>query len=77
MKISLVVPNRNNLKYFKWSYESIRKNQGIHDVYICTAADACTDGTVEYYEEISKIDNKFSYIVNTGPKRLGHTILYD
>jgi hypothetical protein len=47
MKISLVVPNRDNLKYFKWSYDSIRKNQGNHEIYICSAADACKDGTVE------------------------------
>lgn len=77
MKISLVVPNRDNLKYFKWSYDSIRKNQGNHEVYICSAADACKDGTVEYYKELAKKDDKFKYITNDGPKRLGHTILYD
>lgn len=77
MKISLVVPNRDNLKYFKWSYDSIRKNQGNHEVYICSAADACKDGTVEYYEELSRNDDKFKYIINEGPVRLGHTILYD
>jgi glycosyltransferase involved in cell wall biosynthesis len=77
MKISLVVPNRDNLKYFKWSYESIRKNQGEHEIYICSASDACTDGTLEYYESLKKLDDKFSYIVNEGPNRLGHTILYD
>ena len=27
-KISLIQPSRNNLKYLKWSYDSIRKNQG-------------------------------------------------
>jgi hypothetical protein len=77
MKISLVVPNRDNLKYFKWSYDSIRKNQGNHEIYICSAADACKDGTVEYYEELARNDDKFKYIVNEGPVRLGHTILYD
>lgn len=77
MKISLVVPNRDNLKYFKWSYDSIRKNQGNHEIYICSAADACKDGTVEYYEELARNDDKFKYIVNEGPIRLGHTILYD
>jgi hypothetical protein len=77
MKISLVVPNRDNLKYFKWSYDSIRKNQGNHEIYICSAADACKDGTVEHYEELARNDDKFKYIVNEGPDRLGHTILYD
>jgi hypothetical protein len=28
MKISFIVPGRNNLKYFKWSYDSIMKNKG-------------------------------------------------
>ena len=77
MKISFVVPNRNNLKYFKWSYDSIRKNQGNHEVYICSASDFCNDGTNEFYESLSKTDDKFSYILNNGPTRLGHTILYD
>lgn len=78
MDISLVMPNRNNLKYFKWAYESIRKNTAdYHTVWICSAADACTDGTVEYYEELAKIDPLFKYIVNEGPERVGHTILYD
>ena len=77
MQISLVVPNRNNLKYFKWSYDSIRKNQGNHEVWICSAVDACNDGTLEWYEELAKNDPYFKYIVNNGPERLGHTILYN
>ena len=44
MKISLIIPSRNNLKYLKWSYDSIRKNQGNHEVEICVADDASTDG---------------------------------
>lgn len=77
MEISLIVPNRNNLKYFKWMYNSVRKNQGLHDVWILSADDACTDGTGEYYKELSEKDPFFKYITNPGPKRLGHTILYD
>lgn len=77
MEISLIVPNRNNLKYFKWSYDSIRKNQGNHEVWICSAVDSCTDGTLEWYEELAKNDPYFKYIVNNGPERLGHTILYN
>lgn len=77
MEISLVVPNRNNLKYFKWMYDSVRKNQGNHEVWICSAVDACTDGTLEHYQELEKKDPFFKYIVNEGPERVGHTILYD
>jgi len=74
--ISLVIPSRENLQYFKWCYESIRKNGG-SDVWICAADDASTDGTKEYFAELSKIDKHFKYIVNDSGKRRGHTILYD
>ena len=77
MKISLIQPSRNNLKYLKWSYDSIRKNQGDHEVQICVADDASSDGTFEWCKEIAKEDKLFKFIRNEGPERLGHTILYD
>jgi glycosyltransferase involved in cell wall biosynthesis len=77
MKISLIQPGRNNLKYLKWSYESIRKNQGNHEVEICVADDASTDGTWEWCQEMMDKDPLFKAIRNEGPTRLGHTILYD
>ena len=33
--ISFIQPSRNNLKYLKWSYDSIRKNGG--EPTICVA----------------------------------------
>ena len=77
MKISLIQPGRNNLKYLKWSYDSIRKNQGDHDVQICVADDASTDGTWDWCLEMMDKDPNFNAIKNDGPGRLGHTILYD
>ena len=77
MKISLIQPGRNNLKYLKWSYDSIRKNQGSHEVQICVADDASTDGTWEWCQEMMEYDHNFAAIKNDGPERLGHTILYD
>ena len=77
MKISLIQPARNNLKYLKWSYNSIRKNQGNHEVQICVADDASTDGTWEWCLEMMDKDPLFKAIKNEGPNRLGHTILYD
>mgnify|MGYP003116787715 CR=1 FL=1 len=77
MKISLIQPSRNNLKYLKWSYDSIRKNQGNHDVQICVASDASTDGTWEWCLEMMKKDENFDAICNFSKERLGHTILYD
>ena len=78
MKISLIQPSRNNLKYLKWSYNSIRKNQGNHEVEICVADDfSDKDGTWEWCQERMEKDPHFKAIRNEGPTRLGHTILYD
>ena len=78
MKISIIQPSRNNLKYLKWSYDSIRKNQGDHEVEICVADDfSDKDGTWEWCQEKMNYDPHFKAIRNEGPNRLGHTILYD
>tara|TARA_R110002012_G_scaffold248776_1_gene425138 strand:- start:1906 stop:3105 length:1200 start_codon:yes stop_codon:yes gene_type:complete len=77
MKISLIQPGRNNLKYLKWSYDSIRKNQGNHTVEICVADDFSNDGTWDWCQEMMDKDSNFKAIKNEGPTRLGHTILYD
>jgi len=77
MKISLIQPSRNNLKYLKWSYNSIRKHQGNHEVQICVADDASSDGTWDWCQEMMDKDSLFKAIRNEGPTRLGHTILYD
>ena len=77
MKISLIQPGRNNLKYLKWSYDSIRKNQDKHEVEICVADDFSNDGTWDWCLEMMDKDPLFKAIRNEGPTRLGHTILYD
>ena len=77
MKISLIQPGRNNLKYLKWSYDSIRKNQGNHEVEICVADDFSKDGTWDWCLKMMDKDPLFKAIKNEGPTRLGHTILYD
>lgn len=78
MKISIIQPSRNNLKYLKWSYDAIRKNQGSHEVEICVADDfSDKDGTWEWCQEMMQKDSNFKAIRNEGPTRLGHTILYD
>jgi len=74
--ISFIQPSRNNLKYLKWSYNSIRKNLGyIHE--ICWADDFSNDGTWEWMQEIAEKDKNVKIHRNEGPTRLGHTILYD
>ena len=74
--ISFIQPSRNNLKYLKWSYNSIRKNLGYRHE-ICMADDFSNDGTWEWMQEIAEKDGNIKIHRNEGPKRLGHTILYD
>ena len=74
--ISFIQPSRNNLKYLKWSYNSIRKNLGYRHE-ICMADDFSNDGTWEWMQEIAKKDGNVKIHRNEGPTRLGHTILYD
>jgi glycosyltransferase involved in cell wall biosynthesis len=74
--ISFIQPSRNNLKYLKWSYKSIRENlDPMHE--ICWADDFSDDGTWEWMQEIAKKDKNVKIHRNEGPNRLGHTILYD
>jgi hypothetical protein len=77
MEISLVCSTRNNLKYLKWSYESVRKNQGNHKVWLCVGIDHCTDGTQGWLEEIKQTDPLVKTIENKTGERLGHTVMYD
>ena len=74
--ISFIQPSRNNLKYLKWSYNSIRKNLGYRHE-ICWADDFSDDGTWEWMQEIAEKDKNVKIHRNEGPTRLGHTILYD
>ena len=74
--ISFIQPSRNNLKYLKWSYNSIRKNLGYYHE-ICWADDFSDDGTWEWMKETAKKDPNIKIHRNEGPNRLGHTILYD
>ena len=74
--ISLIQPSRNNLKYLKWSYKSVRTHlDPMHE--ICWADDCSDDGTWEWMNEIAKKDKNVTIHRNNGPNRLGHTILYD
>ena len=74
--ISFIQPSRSNLKYLKWSYNSIRKNLGYRHE-ICWADDFSDDGTWEWMKEIADKDKNVKIHRNDGPTRLGHTILYD
>ena len=66
--ISFIQPSRSNLKYLKWSYDSIRKNLGYRHE-ICMADDASTDGTWEWMKEIAEKDQNVKIHRNAGPDR--------
>jgi len=74
--ISFIQPSRNNLRYLKWSYNSIRKNLGYRHE-ICWADDYSDDGTWMWMNKIADEDKNVKIHRNYGPGRLGHTILYD
>ena len=76
MEISFIQPGRNNLKYLKWSYDSIRKNQGNYIVEICVADDASTDGTydlVTSYIKSNGYDNKCTVIRKDNNTKQAHS----
>jgi len=74
--ISFILPSRNNLKYLRQAYDSIRSNS-LHPHEICIADDFSDDGTMEWVLVQMKRDKNIQFHRNHGPTRLGHTILYD
>lgn len=77
MKISIIIPTRNNLKFLKKCYESFNYEVENHLIEICIADDASTDGTVEWLKEMGANAPNFKYILNETSERLGLVILYD
>lgn len=74
MKISFIIPSRNNLKYLQQAVQSITDCYGEeHDIVLLD--DASTDGTWEWIESLQ--GDHFIKYRNAGPERVGHTILYD
>lgn len=74
MNVTLVIPSRNNLKYVKFAYESIRNHLG-SEVEVVLLDDASTDGTWDWMKSVE--NSKTKIYRNKGPERVGHTVLYD
>lgn len=74
MNITLVIPSRNNLKYVKYAFDSIRLHNDTA-VEIVLLDDASTDGTWEWMKSVESKNTKIYR--NDGPERVGHTVLYD
>lgn len=74
MRISFIIPSRNNLKYLKQAVESVLEHYGDeHDLVLLD--DASTDGTWDYLQSIKS--DTITIYRNEGPDRVGHTVLYD
>lgn len=76
MNVTLVIPSRNNLKYVKFAYESIRNHIG-KEVEIIVMDDASTDRTWEFMQMLPTFDKNVQIYRNLGADRVGHTVLYD
>lgn len=75
MNVSIIIPCRNNIKYFLQAYNSIRKYYP--KVEIVALDDASIDDTWKILNKLLKQDDSLILYRNNGPNRIGHTILYD
>lgn len=74
MRISFVIPSRNNLKYLQQAVKSVVDCYGTeHDIVLLD--DASEDGTWEWIKSLE--GEHFVKYRNEGPERQGHTVLYD
>jgi len=74
MRISFIIPSRNNKIYLQQAVNSILECYGTeHDLVLLD--DASDDGTWEWIQSLE--GNHFVKYRNEGPERVGHTILYD
>lgn len=73
MKITFVIPSRNNLEFLQLAYKSIRNLKTKHEVLILD--DASTDGTVEWIKSLN--DEDLITYFNPGPERIGIVGMFD
>ena len=74
MRISFIIPSRNNKIYLQQAVNSILECYGTeHDLVLLD--DASDDGTWEWIQSLE--GDHFIKYKNEGPERVGHTILYD
>lgn len=73
MKITFVIPSRNNLEFLKLCYSSIRNLKTPHDILILD--DASIDGTKEWLSSLE--DSNLLTFINPGPDRIGIVGMFD
>ena len=73
MKITFVIPSRNNLEFLQLAYRSIRNLTTKHEILVLN--DASTDGTQEWIE--AQQDQDLITYHNPGPERIGIVGMFD
>ena len=73
MKITFVIPSRNNLEFLQLAYDSIRRLDTKHEVLVLN--DASTDGTTEWID--AQDDEDLIVYHNPGPERIGIVGMFD
>jgi len=73
MKITFIIPSRNNLEFLQLAYRSIRNLETKHEVLVLN--DASTDGTQEWIEKQN--DKDLITYHNPGPERIGIVGMFD
>lgn len=75
MRVTFIIPCRNNLQYLRQAVSSIEEHYGdSHDIVVLD--DASTDGTWEWITNNLNGENIKTYR-NESNDRVGHTVLYD
>lgn len=70
MQVTILIPTRNGAEFLEWSYNSIRKNQGNHDVEILIFNDnSYKDNTNELLQGLMEKDSKLTVFSNTGERK--------
>jgi glycosyltransferase involved in cell wall biosynthesis len=76
MKISIIIPSKNNARYLKWSIPSIRKNSYYKNHEIIIFIDQDNDNTLKWIVE-NKEKYNLKYIINPTSQLFGIGRCYD
>jgi len=75
MRITFVIPSRNNLEFLQLAYDSIRRLDTKHEILVLN--DASTDGTTEWVSSQQVQDEYLITHHNPGPERIGIVGMFD
>lgn len=73
--VTFVMPSYNTLNYTLMAYRSLRNNYPNNEIVVLD--DGSTDGTADYLQDQSKLDDNLRVWINSTGNILGHTLTYD